>query len=467
MKPYSITRRLVIAVLFVQLISAVSITCLAVLYERHTHLGSFDIMLRGRADSLLGDVQDAEDPGDNVMLDGTQVNLPPEDLYEVSDASGRLLGRSGNWSGPTEAQRNVREGTFFRFHLRGRHYRVLKIRGLRMVDPGDKGGGIPRYVTVFYGSSIGRLWNEIWATVAFYALTSLALLAISGLLMFWLLNRGLAPLRELAAEATGVSVGSWNFAPSERVRMTKELAPLSRALETVLQGLERAFMQQSQFVSDAAHELKTAVAVAKSSVQLLIMKRRTVPEYEAGLERAYLDCERMEEIVSRMLTLARVEQPTEAGTTGVATDLAETTRLAAQQFDTMASVKGVQLIVAVPEAVFVGVNQEDLRVACSNLILNALQHSPTGSQVRVTVRRQETTAEFCVEDNGEGIPSEALPYVFDRFYRNDQSRSRNTGGTGLGLAICKAIVSGHGGTIDITSTLDVGTKVTFRLPLVS
>jgi signal transduction histidine kinase len=467
MKPYSITRRLVIAVLLVQLISAVSITCLAVLYERHTHLSSFDIMLRGRADSLVGDVQDAEDPGDNVMLDGTQANLPPEDLYEVSDDNGKLLGRSGNWSGPSEAQRDVREGSFFRLHLRSRHYRVLKIRGLRMVDPGDKGGGIPRYVTVFYGSATGQLWNEIWRTVAFYALTSLALLAISGLLMFWLLNSGLAPLRELAAEATGVSVGSWNFAPSERVRMTRELAPLSRALETLLQGLERAFMQQSQFVSDAAHELKTAVAVAKSSVQLLVMKRRTVPEYEAGLERAYLDCERMEEIVSRMLTLARVEQPIKPGLTAVATDLAETTRLAAQQFDTMASVKGVELIVAGPEAVFVHVNQEDLRVACSNLILNALQHSPAGSQVRITVRRQEATAEFCVEDDGEGISPEALPFVFDRFYRNDKSRSRNTGGTGLGLAICKAIVLGHGGAIDIISTLDVGTKVTFRLPLVS
>jgi signal transduction histidine kinase len=467
MKPYSITRRLVVAVLLVQVISAVSITCLAVLYERHTHLRSFDIMLRGRADSLLGDVQDAEDPGDNVMLDGTQTSLPPEDLYEVADASGRLLGRSGNWAGPTGPQRDVREGSFFKLHLHGRRYRVLKIRGLRMVDPGDKGGGIPRYVTVFYGSATGQLWNEIWTTVAFYALTSLALLAISGLLMFWLLNRGLAPLRELAAEATGVSVGSWDFAPSERVRMTRELAPLSLALETVLHGLERAFMQQSQFVSDAAHELKTAVAVAKSSVQLLIMKRRTVPEYETGLERAYLDCERMEEIVSRMLMLARVEQSIKPGATTTATDLAETTNLAAQQFDTMASVKNVHLMIAAPEPALVGVNQEDLRVACSNLILNALQHSPSGLQIRITVRRSETTVEFCVEDDGEGISPEALPFVFDRFYRNDQSRSRNTGGTGLGLAICKAIVSGHGGTIDITSTVDVGTKVTFYLPLVS
>src|SRR5580698_4564722 len=256
MKLYSLTRRLVIAVLLVQLVSAASITALAVLYERHTHFHSFDIMLRGRADSLLGAVQDAEDPGDNVMLDGTEVSLPSSDIYEVVDANKRLLGRSGNWSGLPESDVSLKDGSFFKLRLHGAKYRVLKIGGLRMVDPGDKGGGIPRHVTVIYGSPTESVWKAVWRTVAFYALTSLALLAISGLLMFWLLNRGLAPLRELAAEAAGVSVDSWNFVPSERVRMTKELAPLAIALETVLHGLERSFIQQRQFVSDAAHELK-------------------------------------------------------------------------------------------------------------------------------------------------------------------------------------------------------------------
>jgi hypothetical protein len=105
MKSYSLTHRLVMTVLLIQLISAVSITGLAVIYERHTHLHSFDIMLRRRADSLLGAVQDAEDPGDNVMLDGTEVSLPTADIYEVVDANKRLLGRSRNWSGSDEAER--------------------------------------------------------------------------------------------------------------------------------------------------------------------------------------------------------------------------------------------------------------------------------------------------------------------------------------------------------------------------
>jgi signal transduction histidine kinase len=464
MKSYSLARRLVIAVLLVQLVSAVSITGLAVVYERHTHFRSFDIMLRGRADSLLGAVQDAEDAADNVMLDGTEVSLPPEDIYEVVDENKRLLGRSGNWTGLDASHSSSKDGSFFKLHLRGKHYRVLKIAGLRMVDPGDKGGGIPRRVTVIYGSPTESVWRAVWGTVAFYAMTSLALLAISGLLMFWLLNRGLAPLRELAAEAAGVSVHSWDFVPSEQARMTKELAPLAGALETVLHGLERSFTQQRQFISDAAHDLKTSVAVVKSSLQLLSMKRRTVSEYEAGLERSYSDCERMEEIVARMLTLARVESELEPSAGCYATDMTHSVGLVVKQFETMANVKNLQLVVSSPGEVVVKVAPEELRLLCSNLILNAMQHSPSGSVVRAVIRRNGTIAELRVEDHGTGIAPEALPHVFDRFYRGDPSRSRETGGTGLGLAICRAIVSRFDGDIQIESIVNVGTTVTVHFP---
>jgi signal transduction histidine kinase len=466
MKPYSLTRRLVIAVLIVQVISAVSIAGLAVIYESHTHFHSFDIMLRGRADSLRGAVEDADDTGDNVMLDGTEVRLPATDIYEVVDESKRLLGRSRNWTGLGEIDTDSKDEAFFTLKLSGKKYRVLKLGGLRIVDPGEKGGGIPRHFTVIYGSPTEGVWKAVWRTVAFYALASLALLAVSGFVMSWLLNRGLAPLRELAAEAADVSVDSWTFVPSERARMTKELAPLAGAIESVLHGLERSFMQQRQFVSDAAHELKTSVAVVKSSLQLLSMKRRTVYEYEAGLERSYLDCERMEEIVARMLTLARVESEIDHSKAArYVTDMTHTVRLVVEQFETMADVKRLRLVVCAPEKVMVNVEQEELRLLCSNLILNAIQHSSAGLEVRATVQQQGPIAELCIEDDGEGIGPEALPYVFDRFYRGDQSRSRETGGTGLGLAICKAIVSRYEGTVDITSVVDAGTTVTVRFPL--
>ncbi len=462
MKPYSITRRLIATILMVELLAALSISGAAMLYERHVRFRSFDVMLRGRADSLLGAVQDAEDTQDNVMLDGTEVNLPAEDIYQVEDATGRVLGRSPNWAGPVPASLSTRNGKSFRVSVSGRHYRALKIEGLRIVDPGDKGGGIPRRVIIFYGSPTGRVWGEIWETVGFYAITSVTLLAISGMLIFWLLSRGLAPLRELAAEASGVSVDSWNFVPPQRARMIRELAPLTVALETVLAGLEQSFVKQRRFVGDAAHELKTAVAVLKSSLQLLTLKQRTTQEYERGIERCQLDCERMEQTVAKMLTLARVE--TNTVSTSVATDLAYVLHQVAQQFESMAELKRLQIRVSAEDGVMVDAEPEQLQLLCGNLLLNALQHSPAGSAIRAQVQQDETSVELVIEDDGDGIAAQDLPHVFDRFYRGDPSRSRNTGGTGLGLAICKAIASRWGGTIDIASDLGSGTKVTVRFP---
>ena len=401
-------------------------------------------------------------PNDNVMLDGTEVNLPAEDIYQVQDASGRVLGHSPNWSGPGSSLLAAKTGKFLRLHVNGIHYRALRIEGLRIVDPGDKGGGIPRRVSIFYGSPIDGVWKDIWRAVAFYAVTSLSLLAVSGLLIFWLLNRGLAPLRELATEAAGVSVNSWNFVPPQRARMIRELAPLTLALETVLTSLERSFMQQRRFVGDAAHELKTAVAVLKSSLQLLTLKQRTAIEYERGIERCQMDCDRMEEAVGKMLTLAQVETNTEMLSSHFETNLAQTVRQVAEQFESMAELKRLRILVSAEDAVMVDIEAEQLQLLCSNLLLNALQHSPAGSAIRAVVRQN---GELVIEDDGDGIAAEDLPHVFDRFYRGDPSRSRNTGGTGLGLSICKAIVSRRQGTIEITSELGMGTRVMVRLPV--
>jgi signal transduction histidine kinase len=465
MKPYSLTRRLVIAVLLVELLSALAITGLALIYERHTQFHAFDIMLRGRAYSLLGAVQDAEDTADNVMLDGTEHSLPGKDLYEVKDASGRILGRSNNWSGTASNPPDANIDGFFKIKIKGKHYRVIEVHGVRIVDPGDKGGGIPRHVTVLYGSETEHVWDVISDAVEFYAIASLLLLAVSGIMMFWLLNRGLQPLRELAAAAEVVSVDSWKFEPSERARQIKELRPLTNALEIVLHGLKRSFMQQHQFVSDAAHELKTAVAVAKSSVQLLTMRHRTATEYEAGLDRCQADCERMEEIVAKMLTLARVESQDDSEAVFYVTNVVDSIRQAAEQLATVTQIKEQRISVSGDETIAVNIAPEQLRLLCSNLILNALQHSAEDSEVRAMVSTDRHSVELRIEDDGSGIESEVLPHVFDRFYRSDPSRSRKTGGTGLGLAICKAIVSKVRGSIKITSELDRGTVAIVHLPL--
>ena len=466
MKPYSIKRRLIVSVLLVELVSALCITGLAFVYERHARFHAFDIMLRGRADSLLGAVQDAEDTEDNVMLDGTQTSLPANDIFEVWDERDRMLARSPNWDGLDSSKQVTKD-----FQLligNGRRYRAIRLDGVRIVDPGDEGGGKARHVTILYGSRLEPLWDGVRDAVGFYALTSLGLLLVTAVLMFWLLRRGLAPLSDLAAEAAGVSVASWNFAPSDRVRNTIELAPLASALSTALSGLERSFAQQNRFVSDAAHELKTAVAVLKSSLQLLTMRPRSTTEYQAGLERCQLDCERMEETVARMLTLARIESESAAeaaAQNSFTTDLGEVARETAAQFESLAEIGRVAVEISAPEQVLVDIDAQQLQLLCANLILNAIQHSHSGGIVRITAAQSGNRAELRIADEGTGIDPEMLPHVFDRFYRSDPSRSRKTGGTGLGLAISKAIALRFEGSIEIESAPGKGTNVLVSLPV--
>jgi signal transduction histidine kinase len=468
MKRRSLSRRLISSVLLVELVFAVAVIALAAGYERHAHMHSFDIMLQGRADSLLGAVQDAEDPADNVMLDRTGLQLPPDDVYEVRDSGGRLLGRSPNWQGPDPHDVDSGAYRIYRTRINGRHYRVLALRGLRVVDPGDKGGGVPRHVLIFYGAPTAQVWHQVRNAIVFFSLSNLILLAVTGVLMAWLLHRGLAPMRQLATEAENISIHRWSFQPPESAVETRELAPLAFALGAAMQRLEASFSQQRRFVSDAAHELKTAVAVVKSSLQLLTMRQRTTEEYRAGVEVSLADCERMEEIVARMLTLARAEQPAIAEHGSAISDLAAAAVTTAQHFQSMAEIRSVTLTPAVSQPVFVPLSTEECALLCSNLLLNALQHSPPQTEVKVLLLQPEALmVELRIEDRGDGIEPELLPHVFERFSRGDPSRSRNTGGTGLGLAICKAIVDKAGGTIALQSDPGEGTIAIVRLPRVA
>ncbi|HLY42352.1 MAG TPA: HAMP domain-containing sensor histidine kinase [Terracidiphilus sp.] len=461
----SIAFRLVAAVLAVEFLSSVLVILLAWGYERHTHFRAFDVMLRGRADSVLGAVQDAEDVGDNVMLDLADLHVPPEDVYEVWDGRGHLLGRSSNWQGSV-AISLPRQNGIFAITLDHRDYRMLRLRGSRIVDPGETGGGKLRPVTILYAAPTAPVWHAIRGAVEFYAAGSLLLLAVTGPLIAWLLHRGLAPLRELASLAGQVSVDSWEFSPPASARTTRELAPLTHALENALERLERSFNQQRIFVSDAAHELKTAVAVVKSSIQLLALRPRTAAEYQSGLDRCLSDTSRLEDLVAKMLTLARIENQLLLGSASSHCNLSDCVFQVLDQSETVAGFRGVRLaVISLPPNCHIPLGAEDCQLLVSNLLMNALEHSFARSVVEIRSEILGRAVELTITDHGEGIPPDALPHVFERFYRGDPSRTRATGGAGLGLAMCKAVVEEAQGTIELQSEQGVGTTAIVRLPL--
>lgn len=462
MRTRSLTHTLIAGVLLAELLCAVCFSGVAVMHELDGRRRAFDIMLRGRVDSVLGAIQDAEDPNDNVMIDRTELALPQEDIYEVTTAAGKFVGGSpGLTPDLLNALSSQRTYSYFNFKVKGKHYRALEQPGMRVIDR-EENGGFRRPVKIIYAAPTYHLWHETVEAVRFYVIASLLLLLLTGFLIAWFLRRSMSPLRELALRAERVSEACWEFdAPAEVLR-TRELEPIASSIQKLLNGLRTSFERQRQFTGDAAHELKTSIAVLKSSVQLLSMRERTAQEYHSSIEGLLMDTERMEDLTTRMLMLARAEQALSSASH--VTDLSKTLRVVVERLQPIMQLRRVRITLPASDHKSVRIEPESADVLCSNLLMNALQHSTPGSEITVCLEERGDRMELLICDEGKGIPQEALPHIFERFYRADPSRSRANGGAGLGLAICKAIVDRCGGSISISSAQGLGTRAQVVLP---
>jgi signal transduction histidine kinase len=238
-------------------------------------------------------------------------------------------------------------------------------------------------------------------------------------------------------------------------------------MKTMLGGLRQAFTQQREFLGNAAHELKTPVATLKSTLQSVLQKPRSAEDYRAGMEQALEDLARLEKLLQWMLRLARAEQWAAGALRRnlEPVNVADTCQEAIARLGGLAQSRAVIVNFSGDGPARLRADPEDLQLIWTNLLENAVRHTPEHGQVTVCVEAVDGRARVTVADQGAGIPEAELAHIFERFYRGDISRTRDTGGFGLGLAIAKALTEAYGGSIHASSNTGKGTRMVVELPL--
>jgi signal transduction histidine kinase len=230
-----------------------------------------------------------------------------------------------------------------------------------------------------------------------------------------------------------------------------------------LRPIGRAFQRQREFVADASHELRTPLTLIRTNVEAWLRRSN-------GTTRVYAksiveEVEQLNRIVGDLTTLALADAR-QLRLDPRPMELNEVVRALIVQATPLAEERGVQLRPDLNGGVRVDADLVRVRQLLLILIDNALTHTPSGGEVSVGVIRQNGRAHVTVTDTGEGIPTGDLPHIFERFYRADKARTRESGGTGLGLAIAKWIVDAHKGEIGVKSAEGKGTEVDVSLPAI-
>jgi len=295
-------------------------------------------------------------------------------------------------------------------------------------------------------------------------LVLLGTLAIFPLVGYQIARRGIRPVREMARTTRHIS--STNL--HERIQpegYPSELASLAATFNKMLDGLEESFERISRFSADIAHDLRTPVNNIRGEAEVALARARTVDEYREVLGSCLEEAVRLSDLIGDLLFLARAESPL-AHLHRESVNVGELLSGIREYYEAPAADRGVSLSAVVRnEPVIAQLDRTLLQRAVGNLVSNALAHTPPGKSIVLGASVEAAAVRIDVSDAGAGIPPGALPRVFDRFFRVDESRSQASGGTGLGLAIVQSIMLLHGGNVEIASKVGQGTQVTLRLPV--
>jgi two-component system heavy metal sensor histidine kinase CusS len=276
----------------------------------------------------------------------------------------------------------------------------------------------------------------------------------------WLLVRqGLSPLRAMSGEIAGIDAERLHARIGQRP-WPSDLRVLAESFDAMLDRLEAAFVQLSRFSSDLAHEFRSPITNLVAAASVMLSRERSVAEYQDTLGVIVEEGDRLSRMVSSMLFLARADNAKQALHKEPLSALQQLTKVA-EVYEALAEERGVRIAVE-GDATVLADPMLFVR-ALSNLVANALNHTPPGGTITLAASSRPEGAEIVVADTGSGIEPQHLPHIFDRFYRADAARSSNES-TGLGLAVVKSIAELHGGQVRVQSEVGKGSRFTLWWP---
>ena len=319
----------------------------------------------------------------------------------------------------------------------------------------------PDGTTILVGQSTAKLRARLRNFVGQLVLVGGGIIAAAIVGGWFLAGRTLSPIAQITRTAEAISAA--NLSQRINLRQTEsELGRLAKVLNGAFDRLEAAIHSQTAFTADASHELRTPLALIMAQIELALRRERSPQYYQESLDRCLKAARRMHRLVEDLLALAR-DDANPAPMRNEPLDLGKLVEDTVAMFRPLAESRQVVCHVDAVPLPLVG-DADQLAQAIGNLVHNAVEYNRPGGTVAVTARAEADVAVVVVADTGLGIPADDQPHVFERFYRVDKTRSRESGGTGLGLAVAKRIIEMHRGTIALSSMAGQGTTMTIRLP---
>lgn len=320
---------------------------------------------------------------------------------------------------------------------------------------------------VHYNVQLGLVTDQMDAAISELLDTLLLTFPVAGFVTalggYALVRRALVPVEDIRATAESITFGNL----SNRLPVTASgdaLEHLSVTLNQMLERLEESYQRASRFSADASHELRTPLTIIRAELESLVHESSKNDAMRERIGSVLEEVERLSRITESLFTISRLDAG-EAKITNARCDLGEIVTSTAEQMALLAEEKNIALNVDAKTSIWVAGDASRLKQVAVNLLDNAIKYTPSGGKISLSLGGTPHKAILYVKDTGIGVSEDALPHVFDRFYRADTARSREQGGAGLGLSIVRSICQAHGGSVDMQSTENVGTVVTVELPL--